>query len=83
MGETYIEGSHGSLVVNRTSGEIIATSYGCESGCDECGYVDGGQAYPYILRFDPATLTDEAMDINRVGYFYEGGYEPPVKEPVI
>lgn len=80
---TYVEGSHGSLTVDRATGDIIGTNYGCENGCSECGYVDGGQAYPFILRFDPSTLTDQSMDINRTGYFHADGHEPPIPEELL
>lgn len=79
-----IAGSHGELTVDSKTGEIVNTVAGCEDGCLECGYKDGGQAYPFIIRFDPKTIHSHS-DIITVGYWYKdgchSGYEP-AQEPV-
>lgn len=76
---TEIGGSHGVLTVDRQTGEIIATIDGCVPNCDECGFELGGQAYPAIARFDPATIQGEAFDILHVAYWdKDGTYEPPM-----
>jgi hypothetical protein len=62
-----ISGSHGDLIVDIVTGEII------ERQTDE-----GEEGYPMIVRFNPATLKGECMDILECGYWTaDGSYEPP------
>ena len=74
MTTVTIDGSHGSLLVHRSTGAVLQTLHGC--ACGEC---DGG--YPDILLFNPADMAawPEAgsFDIVTVGYWdTAGAYEP-------
>lgn len=63
-----IQGTHGELVVDRKTGDIISRT----------PREDGQAAYAEISRFDPDTLTGEGLDILECGYFEaSGAYVPP------
>lgn len=71
MTTAIIQGSAGILRVNRDTGEILEY--------DPDGFVGvGDDDYSHIERFDPATLTDDNLDILECGFWHSGNqYEPP------
>ena len=79
-----VTGSHGELMVNSITGEILKRSIG-KCDCDEC---ESYLSYPEIDKFDVTDLTVPIywdkhgigyIDIVRIGYWINNGeYEPPV-----
>ena len=79
-----VTGSHGELMVNSITGEILQRGIG-KCDCDEC---ESNVSYPSIDKFDLTDVTVPIywdsngigyIDIVRIGYWENNGeYVPPV-----
>ena len=72
-------GDHGSITFRKSDGMVVARDF-------DSGYEDDPDAgYPFILRANPNTLTNDPMDVLHVGYYFQmpsGAvcYELPVED---
>jgi hypothetical protein len=72
-------GDHGGITFRKSDGTVVARDF-------DSGYEDDPDAgYPFIMRANPNTLTNDPMDVLHVGYYFQmpGGavcYELPVED---